>query len=302
MTSEFSTPAGISLLREIRNLFERNRVFRRNDVPFVFVCGGPIDTNTMRKQFLDWSSRELPEVVTVLAERAFRDTFFHTPPKTYNLGTFESLIADISDCVILFPESPGAYAEMGFFSAITKIGSKILVVNDILYQAVDSFANLGPINTFNRQSFLNPALHVNTAGPGSIDFSPIKERLKRMMDRKKRTSLTHRTYSQLSRLEKFLIIMEIVNLVHITTLFGLMQCIQTAFDTFKGNEVKQLLSILVASKRVERLAGDFYALAKGARSGLEFDGADVRDLKARVLLYYKKYTPDRYDLIVGKRA
>lgn len=302
MIGQFDTPAGKSLLSEIRGLFEKGRVFRRNDVPFVFVCGGPINTNTMRKQFLDWSSRELPEIVTVLAEQAFRDTFFHDPPKTYNLGIFESLIADISDCVILFPESPGAYAEMGLFSAIANIGSKILVVNDIQYQAKDSFANLGPINTFNRQSFLNPALHVNANGPAAIDFSPIRERLKRLMDRKKRTSLPHRTYRELSKLEKFLIIMEIVNLLHVTTLFGLFQCVRAAFDTFKANEVKQLLSIMVGSKRIERLDGDFYVLAKGAKSGLEFDAANVQRMKSRVLLYYKKQIPDYYHLVVGKRA
>ena len=254
----------------------------------------------MRKQFLDWSTRELPQVVTVLAEQAFRDTLFHDPPKTYNLAVFESLIADISDCLILFPETPGAFAEMGLFSA-TKVGSKVLIVNDLRYQAVDSFANLGPISTINRKSFLCPTLHVNADGPGDIDFSPVKVRLERLMARKKRRSLVYRAYRELTRLEKFLIIMEIINLVHVTSLFGLMQCIRAAFDSFKANEIKQLLSILVGSNCVERLDRDFYVLTKGTRSGLEFEGADIRDIKARVLHYYRKQNPVYYDLATGKR-
>lgn len=294
MTSQFDTPAGRSLLTEVRSLFEKSRVFRRNDVPFVFVCGGPTDKNTMRKQFLDCARGELPEVVIVLAEQAFRDTLFHDPPQTYNLSVFESLIAEISDCVILFPESPGAFAEMGYFSATKKISAKTLVVNDLRYQATDSFVNLGPINTINRSSFLNPALHVEAGKASGIDFSPIKTRLERLMNRKKRKSLTHRPYGELTRLERFVIIMEIINLLHITSLRGLVDCIRAAFDTLRLNEIKQLLSVLVGSGCVKRV-GDDYVLAKGVRSGLEFEGVDVRDLKTRVLHYYRKYSSDYYE-------
>lgn len=261
MTSEFNTTAGISLLAEIKNLFESGRVFRRNDLPFVFVCGGRTDANTMRKQFLDWSGKELPQVITVLAEQAFRDTVFHDPPHAYNLSIFESLIAEISDCVILFPESLGAFAEMGLFSAITNIRSKILVVNDIQYQARNSFVNLGPIDTFDRKSFLK-TLHVRTDGPDAIDFSPIRERLERWLKRNNRTSLPYRPYNQLTKLEKVRIIMEIVNLLHATSLRGLIQCIQSAFGKPNSTELKQLLSILIGSNRVERCDGDFYALSQ----------------------------------------
>lgn len=296
MTSQFNTAAGKSLLDEITALFETGRVFRRNDVPFVFVCGGPTNQNTMRKQFLDWSNRELPQVVTVLAERAFRDTLFHDPPQTYNLGVFESLIAEISDCVILFPESPGAYAEMGLFST-SRVGKKILVVNDLRYQAVDSFVNLGPISTINRRSFLNPALHLQSDHPAGIDFSPIRERLERIMARKKRKSFVHRPYRELTWLEKSLIVMEMINLVHVVSVVGLLQCIGAAFGTAKGGEIKKLLSILVGANSVERIDGDFYILAKDAKSGLEFEGSDVGDIKARVLHYYRKQVPFYYDLV-----
>ncbi len=251
MISQFATPAGTSLLSEVRNLFEKRRVFRRNDVPFVFVCGGPISENTIRKQFLDWSKKELPGIVIVLAEQAFRDTFFHDPPETYNLSVFESLIADISDCVILFPESPGAYAEMGLFSSAREIRKKTLVVNDLQYQAEDSFVNLGPITTINSKSFLRPTLHVQPKNPNGIDFSPIRDRLGRLMNRKHRKSLAHRSYSELNRQDRFVIIMEIINLLHVTSLNGLIHCIRVAFDTVKQKEIKQLLSILVASTCVE---------------------------------------------------
>ncbi len=191
---------------------------------------------------------------------------------------------------------------MGFFSATKKISSKTLVVNDLRYQAADSFVNLGPINTINRSSFLNPALHVEAGKAARIDFSPIKNRLERLMNRKNRKSLAHRTYSELSRLERFVIIMEIINLLHITSLRGLMDCIRVAFDTQRSNEIKQLLSVLVGSGRVKRLGDDYYVLAKGVRSGLEFEGVDVRDLKTRVLHYYRKYNLDYYNHVTRGTA
>jgi hypothetical protein len=301
MPSEFARPAGLAVLERIRGLFADREVFRRNDVPFVFVCGGPTNTESLRKRFLEWSSAALPRVVMVLAEHAFEDTLFHTPPQTYNLSVFESLIADISDCVIVFPESPGAYAEMGFFSA-TKIRSKVLVVNDLRYQAKESFVRLGPIDTFDSKSFLRSTLHVRTDDPAGVDFSPIGERLGRLMKRRNRRRLKHSTGDSLSRLEKFLIVLEMIHLIQVASLVELQHCLSVAIGKFRTAELKQLLSILVGSKCVNRVDDEFYVLGKEVSSGLEFSGVDVRDVKASVLLYYKKHAPHYYERVVRKSA
>ena len=74
----------------------------------------------MRSRFVDWAKVELPNVITLLAEKAFRDTYFHDPPETLNLSTFETQIAEIADCVVIFLESVGSFAEIGFFSSKKK--------------------------------------------------------------------------------------------------------------------------------------------------------------------------------------
>ncbi len=55
---------------------------------------------------------------------------------------------------------------------------------------------------------------------------------------------------------------------------------------------------LIVVTALERLEGDDYVLAKGAKSGLEFEGVDVRDLKAHVLHYYSKYRRDYYQHVL----
>ena len=53
-----------------------------------------------------------------------------------------------------------------------------------------------------------------------------------------------------------------------------------------------------SGEHYKRVQSDYYVLAKGAKSGLEFEGANVQDLKARVLHYYKKFSPDYYQQVI----
>jgi hypothetical protein len=122
----------------------------------------------MRRQFVDWARTALPDFVVVLAESAFRETLFHDPPEFINLSKFETLVAEISDCVLIFPESAGSFAEVGYFSMVDGVSQKVLIANDLKFQAEESFANLGPISTFNETSWLRPAIHVVTGGPRLI--------------------------------------------------------------------------------------------------------------------------------------
>ena len=96
----------------------------------------------MRSEFLRWSTKNFPEVVTLLAEDAYRHTKIYDQPETVNLSEFEQIIGTVADCVLLFPESEGSFAELGLFSNTAEIRRKILVANAIVYQSKDSFLNL----------------------------------------------------------------------------------------------------------------------------------------------------------------
>jgi hypothetical protein len=297
MAREFEDPAGKKFLSEIRGIFESKQVFRRNENPIVFVCGGSVspDSQTMRSLFLDWAKKELPFLVLILAESAFRETLFHDPPETLNLSSFESFIADVSDGVVIFPESEGSFAEVGFFSAVKKIRNKTLIVNNIKYQASDSFINLGPRKTIDSKSFLEPTLHVGFNSPNP-DFSPIKDRLARLTMRKQRRRFQYQLYKDFDYLQKLSVVLEMVNVLRVVSLSGLRRSIQEVFGPVGPKNFKLLLAVLVAAGYIRRAEG-FYKPAEGKCSLLEFEEVEIEAFQARAIFYYRKYHPAIYDLL-----
>jgi hypothetical protein len=146
MADQFANPTGRKLLEEVGSIFKNKPVFQRRPPHVLFVCGGPISAGptSMRRDFIDWAKAALPDFMVLLAEDAFKEALFHHPRKFINLATFERLVAEISDCIIIFPESAGSFAEVGYFSALKDVRTKVLVVNDRKFEGVDSFVTLGP--------------------------------------------------------------------------------------------------------------------------------------------------------------
>jgi hypothetical protein len=294
MLQQFEHSQGEKLLSEIGEVFKSNGIFQRKDHLVVFVCGAVVGTamNTMRSQFLIWAKGGLPNVIVLLAENAYQDTLSQNPPEAHNLSEFEKLIGEISDCVLIFPESPGSFAEMGVFSQIPSIRRKTLVVNDYRYQATDSFASLGPISTIDRYSFLRPAIYINNPPGSTIDFSPVRDRLSRVRSSRKR--FHYRPYKELDYGEKFLAVLEMIRILRAVTFDGLRQSIKVAFESANKKELGRLLSILVAAGYVER-RGEYF-VPHDAVSLLEFKGVRIEDFTARALYYYKEYHTETYEV------
>lgn len=149
------------VLSLIRTWFSKSHIYTKSDRHIVFVCGGDKSKQNLRNCFLKYSKIHLPHIRVLLAEDAYLDLISGSKNKFVNLATFEDLLADIADCVVLFPESPGSFAELGFFAAKNRIAAKVLPVSDHEYQADDSFINLGPIAIFNQGSSYRPTLQIN---------------------------------------------------------------------------------------------------------------------------------------------
>lgn len=59
--------------------------------------------------------------------------------------TFEEFLAEVSDAIILFAESPGSFCELGAFSSAEKIfNEKLMIVIDKKYKNQKSFLLTGP--------------------------------------------------------------------------------------------------------------------------------------------------------------
>ncbi|EAT6679566.1 UDP-3-O-(3-hydroxymyristoyl)glucosamine N-acyltransferase, partial [Salmonella enterica] len=62
-----------------------------------------------------------------------------------SLLSLEQQLAEAVDLIILIPESPGSFAELGAFSTRKELAEKMLVLRQNKYKADKSFINHGPI-------------------------------------------------------------------------------------------------------------------------------------------------------------
>jgi hypothetical protein len=126
---------------------EAFRVDRRR--PFTFICGGNDQDgiSALRQQFLAHLRASTSPILPVLAEKAFPHQLVER-----NLQEFESYLASAADCVLIFVESPGSFAETGLFAALKKVRKKTFIINTRDESMKDSFLNLGPIKLIHRKS------------------------------------------------------------------------------------------------------------------------------------------------------
>jgi hypothetical protein len=169
------TPANVDELADrLRPTFnnEAFRVDRRR--PLTFICGGKISNGSsgLRHQFLKHVSSPPLRIVPVLAEKTFAHQLVER-----NLKTFEEFLASAAECVLIFVESPGSFAETGLFSALKDVVPKTFVVNTREDARKDSFLNTGPIKLIRRKSQFDTVFELPERCVTGSDADGIVERI-----------------------------------------------------------------------------------------------------------------------------
>jgi hypothetical protein len=124
---------------------------------FIFLCGGaiseiddpPLSARHYVVSRIDKQNPKLAGRSVVIAEwmtSILNDGDFH------DLLEFEESIAALCSCVIIFLESPGSIAELGSFSVMRQISSKLLVFCEQRFDSTvrPSFIFLGPLANLRR--------------------------------------------------------------------------------------------------------------------------------------------------------
>jgi hypothetical protein len=94
---------------------------------------------------------------------------------------------------------------------------------------------------------------------------------------------------------QLIITLEVLQLLRPVTVSGLYIAIKMAFDGCSTKELKQILSILGATRYVVR-RDEYFTTTPGLPALAEFDGFNPEDLRARILHYYKVHQPQLYQL------
>mgnify|MGYP000341981147 CR=1 FL=1 len=128
----------------------------------VFLCGADInDKERLRGRIADamkdkWYSYLFD---IVYPEDIFDELLYS--PKSKDLLSLENLLADSVDAVVVIPESPGSFTELGAFANNSKLRKKMICIIENRYKKNRSFINQGPIKLLKKANksaviFMNP--------------------------------------------------------------------------------------------------------------------------------------------------
>ena len=133
------------LYNKIRFIFNKEKSIKRNlDVVFVF---GGTEKDCYRNIFLDTCKETKHPFNFLKIEKLYEDLKEYSNYKNDPLSNFlnipkiESLSLKVSYAVLIFPESPGSFAELGFFSAKKNFRKKILIANNYELHNKNSYVN-----------------------------------------------------------------------------------------------------------------------------------------------------------------
>lgn len=273
-----NNPAFDSPRDKLKSYFSRGDLFFSRDAHICFVCGAGVDVfpetqeHSLRHMFIQHvGGTPDSNIICIRAEHAATELLRQIEERGRNISLFERTIANSVDSLLVFPESPGSFAELGYFSAHPDIAKKMLVAVKVRHQA-NSFITLGPIHSISKISEYAPV-------PMALGEDP-RQQMRDIAERLLGESVRRRPYRRRYELEawkeyagrfQISIIDEIVDLAGALTEKDLLQIIQMIFGAYDVSEVRLLLSLLVAMDRIARNDnGDIYSLRR-AKAFVECD-------------------------------
>lgn len=292
-------PSSKSLLGEVRLLFKKKRVFYALGTHVSFVCGGSGKTH-LRPKYIAHVVGRTKTLEPFRAEDALSDLFSDQEPRFVNLVELEELIASAFDSVLVFPESPGSFLELGFFCHSEAIRRKTLVASLESHQD-DSFFVLGPLASINRDSAYSPSVTLN---PKKIraGFGVITSRLLRFTSKRRhRIPFVFSPYQEMSARDKLYVLAEMVQIFRVIDIDDLEICMQAVFGKVDHAQFRWIVSMLVAAEIVERHKSNsnFLIVGSNGRRFLDFEHGDIEKLQAWISLFYKKRGPECFSILGG---
>lgn len=299
MSHPVTQPASDRLTDDVADVFRAGRAFKSLDHTLLFVCGGPAGPSdtSLRKAFLDYAGKEMPAFRVFLSELAARDLTRSRRPTFFNLASFEELLSQVAECVVIFVESPGSIAELGYFAKSNEISAKLLVVNDLDFQSRESFINNGPVQLISGKSAFRPTVHLNLTNSES-DFRYIKERLSRF-EKRYRERFSLGPINDLDQQDQFFLILEIIKIFRVIDVRGIVHVLTRWCGPPDEEKVRQLISVLMAASYVRRLAGNpqMFAMHPHIKSFIELDGFGADTFALELAEHYRRHNTQVYDLL-----
>lgn len=124
----------------------------------VFLCGADIKNKTTARSKMASIFSKYPRYELLYPEDIFDDLL--AGQGKFSLLELENILADSVDSIVMFPESPGSFAEIGAFSNNKELANKIIVISNKKYKSDKSFINYGPYRLI-KNSETGKVIHIN---------------------------------------------------------------------------------------------------------------------------------------------
>lgn len=166
----------LALIEELKKEI-RTRGIEDNGLPrFIFICGEQIldssgkliseeileSNNNVRyfimknfgkHTYIGEYGKEIHPAQCVISE------YLYSADKAIDILTFEEVLAEISEYIIIITESPGTFCELGAFALHDSFVDKVIVINEDNPNFKSSFISLGPIKKIENQNEKNVILY-----------------------------------------------------------------------------------------------------------------------------------------------
>lgn len=114
----------------------------------VFLCGGDLNDPFFYRNKVKRVLETHPKIEIFYPEELFDELLYGQGQ--HSLLSLENILADSVDVIIIIPESPGSFAELGAFSNNEKLCKKMICLQDDKFKLKKSFLNYGPIKLLRR--------------------------------------------------------------------------------------------------------------------------------------------------------
>lgn len=165
------------MLPEFTKFVDRGAIFVEPPTELIFLCGGKTKQSQARILSIRDAFLKAPNNLSLvgreilLAEKV--NTFHLSRPAYPDLLSFEIDFAQVCELILLFSESQGSIAELGAFSMMKELSSKMLVVVRDYHLREDSFIKLGPLQ-YLRLKYGDHAVFILNDDDTGIDRTSIK--------------------------------------------------------------------------------------------------------------------------------
>lgn len=287
-------------LEEIAKIVKETIFIPRNQKKVaVFLCGADIkDTKTSRSKMASIFN-EYPRYEILYPEDLFDDLL--AGPGQHNLLKLENILADSVDAIVLFPESPGSFAELGAFSNNENLARKMIVLSNKKYERSKSFINYGP-NRLVRSSGTGKVISINY---DDLNDNQEKYKIYRKINdyiaKIKNAYPVKKDVTNILDVENFILpCIYLINEINHATLYKLVECATSHDKTLCNIATKSTLSRLTSGRLIARTSTGYQVTTAGADKvretfrGLYLDRARIELLNAQ----NRRNSRVKYDRVV----